>query len=58
MDRQTLSTTAKRIKADFSMSNEAYGDLEVVFGLAFAFGATFFGFLSDRISVRWLIQPS
>jgi ACS family hexuronate transporter-like MFS transporter len=54
MDRQTLSTAAARVKTDLGLSNEQYGDLEMWFGYAFAFGALGFGVLSDHISVRWL----
>ena len=54
MDRQTLSTAAVRVKADFDLTNEQYGDLEMWFGYAFAFGALGFGVLADCVSVRWL----
>ena len=54
MDRQTLANTAPRIKAEFHLSSEQYGHLELAFGLAFACGATLFGIVADRTSVRWL----
>lgn len=54
MDRQTLSTASLRVKTDFGLSNEQYGDVEMWFGYAFAFGALGFGVLADRVSVRWL----
>ncbi len=54
MDRQTLSNLAVRITEQFDLSNEQYGDLEFVFGVAFALGSLFFGILADRLSVRWL----
>jgi len=54
MDRQTLSNLAVRISEQFSLSNEQYGDMEFVFGIAFACGSLFFGVVADRVSVRWL----
>src|SRR5215210_3513500 len=54
MDRQTLANSAVRISPEFSMSQEQYGNLEAGFGLAFAAGSLFFGFLADKVSVRWL----
>ncbi len=54
MDRQTLANLAVRITQQFQLTNEQYGDLELVFGVAFAIGSLFFGILADRISVRWL----
>lgn len=54
MDRQTLSNTSKRITDEFQLSEEQYGNLELAFGLAFAAGATMFGFIADKVSVRWL----
>lgn len=54
MDRQTLSNTSKRITDEFKLSEEQYGNLELAFGLAFAAGATIFGFIADKVSVRWL----
>ena len=54
MDRQTLSNLSVRITRELSLNNERYGNLELGFGWAFAAGSLFFGFLSDRISVRFL----
>lgn len=54
MDRQTLSNLSVRITQSFSLTEEQYGDFEVVFGLAFAVGSLFFGIVADRVSVRWL----
>ena len=54
MDRQTLSNTSKRITDEFKLSDEQYGNLELAFGLAFACGATVFGVIADKTSVRWL----
>ena len=54
MDRQTLSNASVRIKDEFQLNKEQYGDLETAFGLAFAVGATVFGIIADKVSVRWL----
>ncbi|MBX3422598.1 MAG: MFS transporter [Pirellulaceae bacterium] len=54
MDRQTLSNMAVRITEQFQLSNEQYGDLEFLFGVAFACGSLFFGVLADRVNVRLL----
>lgn len=57
MDRQTLSNLAVRITQQFELNNEQYGDMEFVFGVAFAVGSLFFGSISDRVSVR-LLYPA
>lgn len=54
MDRQTLANAAVRITTQFHLSQEQYGNLELVFGWAFAVGSTFFGIAVDRLPVRWL----
>ena len=54
MDRQTLANAAVRIVNEFKLSKEQYGDLELAFGWAFAAGSLLFGFIADRVSVRWL----
>src|SRR5882672_1004914 len=54
MDRQTLANAAVRIINEFNLSKEKYGDLELAFGWAFAAGSLLFGFIADRVSVRWL----
>jgi ACS family hexuronate transporter-like MFS transporter len=54
MDRQTLSQLITTIKQEFQLNDAQYGDLEFYFGLAFAAGAAFFGFLVDRVGPRWL----
>jgi ACS family hexuronate transporter-like MFS transporter len=54
MDRQTLANAAVRITGEFHLSKEQYGELELAFGWAFAVGSLVFGFLADRVSVRWL----
>lgn len=54
MDRQTLSLTITEITAELKLNNEQYGDLEKIFGYAFAAGGLLFGLLADRFSIRWL----
>ena len=54
MDRQTLANAAVRITDEFGMSQEEYGNLEAGFGWAFAAGSLFFGFVADKVSLRWL----
>jgi ACS family hexuronate transporter-like MFS transporter len=54
MDRQTLANAATRITREFRLSQEQYGNLEFVFGWAFAVGSLLFGIAADRVSVRWL----
>jgi MFS transporter, ACS family, hexuronate transporter len=54
MDRQTLANAAVRITKEFHLSQEDYGKLEAVFAYAFAAGSLVFGWLADRVSVRWL----
>ncbi|MGA0040014.1 MAG: MFS transporter [Pirellulales bacterium] len=54
MDRQTLSNLVPRITAEWQLTNEQYGDMEFVFGVAFALGSLVFGFAADKVSVRWL----
>lgn len=54
MDRQTLANLAVRITDQFQLSDQQYGDLEFVFGVAFACGSLFFGILADIVPVRIL----
>lgn len=54
LDRQALAVTSNRITTEFELSEKQYGNLEMGFGLAFAAGAAIFGFLVDRVSVRWV----
>jgi ACS family hexuronate transporter-like MFS transporter len=54
MDRQTLANAAVRITTQFHLNQEQYGNLELVFGWAFAVGSLCFGIVVDRISVRWV----
>ena len=54
MDRQTLSIAAVRITRELQLTKEMYGNLELAFGWAFACGSLLFGFIADRVNVRWL----
>ena len=54
LDRQTLAVTSVRVTRELGLNNEQYGRLELCFGCAFAFGATVFGWIADRTSIRWL----
>jgi len=54
MDRQTLAVAAPRIKEEFNLGPIQYGNVEAIFGYSFALGTLLWGFLVDRISVRWI----
>lgn len=54
MDRQTLGNVQIRIAEEFHLNNEAYGNIEFGFGVAFAVGAIVFGVTADMVNVRWL----
>jgi MFS transporter, ACS family, hexuronate transporter len=54
MDRQTLANASVRISREFQLTQTQYGNVEAVFGYAFAAGSLVFGWLADRMSVRWL----
>jgi ACS family hexuronate transporter-like MFS transporter len=54
MDRQTLANASVRISREFGLSQTQYGNVEAVFGYAFAAGSLVFGYLADRVSLRWL----
>ena len=54
MDRQTLANAAVRISREFGLTQTQYGNVEAVFGYAFAAGSLVFGWLADRVSLRWL----
>jgi len=54
MDRQTLANAAVRISNEFNLSEAQYGNVEAVFGYAFAAGSIVFGWLADRASLRTL----
>jgi ACS family hexuronate transporter-like MFS transporter len=58
MDRLTLNLTAVRIKLDLNLSNQEYGTIEGLFGVAFAAGALLFGWMADRWNVRWIYALS
>jgi ACS family hexuronate transporter-like MFS transporter len=54
MDRQLLSSLADRILKDLSLNEAQYGNLEFGFGIAFAVGSLGFGWLVDRLNVRYV----
>jgi len=54
MDRQTLAGASVRITREFGLSQTQYGQIEAVFGYAFAAGSLVFGWMADRYSVRQL----
>ena len=54
MDRQTLANASVRITKEFGLNQAQYGQVEAVFGYAFAAGSLVFGWLADRTSIRWL----
>ena len=54
LDRQTLASASARVKSEFELLNEQYGDVEAAFGYGFVVGSIVFGFLADMVSIRWL----
>lgn len=52
MDRQTLSGLSVRITQEFGMTKTQYGQVEAVFGYAFAAGSVVFGWMADRFAVH------
>jgi ACS family hexuronate transporter-like MFS transporter len=54
LDRQTLASASARIKSEFGLVNEQYGDIEAAFGYGFVLGSIVFGLLADAVSIRWL----
>jgi ACS family hexuronate transporter-like MFS transporter len=54
MDRQTLANASVRISREFHLTQTQYGNVEAVFGYAFAAGSLVFGWLADRMALRWL----
>ena len=54
MDRQTLANAAVRITRELHLDQQQYGVLERDFGWAFAVGSLVFGWLADKVPVRWL----
>jgi MFS transporter, ACS family, hexuronate transporter len=54
VDRVTFNQLKQPILHAFDLNNRNYGQIESVFGTAFALGAIIFGWLADRWGVRWL----
>jgi ACS family hexuronate transporter-like MFS transporter len=54
LDRQTLASASVRITRELHLNQEEYGNLELAFGWAFAAGSLVFGWLADKVPVRWL----
>jgi ACS family hexuronate transporter-like MFS transporter len=54
VDRVTLNQLKQPILHAFALDNRNYGQIESVFGSAFALGAILFGWLADRWNVRRL----
>ncbi len=54
MDRQTLAGASVRISREFGLNQAGYGQIEAVFGYAFAAGSLVFGWMADRYSIRRL----
>jgi ACS family hexuronate transporter-like MFS transporter len=54
LDRLTVNVLALDIQREFQLNDEQYGYLELGFGLAFAGGSIFFGWLVDRLGPYWL----
>ncbi len=54
MDRQTLAGASVRISREFHLTQTQYGEIESVFGYAFAAGSVVFGWMADRFPVRWV----
>ena len=54
LDRQTLASASARIKTEFGLVNEQYGNIEASFGYGFVIGSIVFGVLADIVSIRWL----
>ena len=52
MDRQTLAGASVRISREFHLTQTQYGQVEAVFGYAFAAGSLVFGWMADRFPVR------
>ena len=53
-NRQVLPISATRMMQELGLSNEEYGRIEAVFGLAFGTGALLGGCVADCIKIRWL----
>lgn len=57
MDRMTLSSASVRVTDEFRLTDQQYGNVELVFGWAFGLGSLCFGFLADRMRV-YLLYPA
>jgi ACS family hexuronate transporter-like MFS transporter len=58
MDRLALNLTSSMVRRAFWLDERDYGQLESVFAFAFALGSICFGWLADRINVRWLFPAA
>jgi ACS family hexuronate transporter-like MFS transporter len=54
MDRVSLNQMAVRIQTALDLNDLEYSRLESGFSFAFAVGAVTFGFIVDRVNVRWV----
>jgi ACS family hexuronate transporter-like MFS transporter len=54
MDRQVLAVTLPTLKKEYHLAEARVGRLEGTFGLAFAAGSLFFGWLADRVGPKFL----
>lgn len=54
MDRVSLNQMAVRIQTALDLNDLEYSRLESGFSFAFAVGAVAFGFIVDRVNVRWV----
>jgi ACS family hexuronate transporter-like MFS transporter len=54
IDRLALNLQSKDMMGVLEFGKLEYGFIESAFGFAFAIGAILFGWLADRINVRWL----
>ena len=54
MDRQALALSKTSIRDDIGMDDAQYGELIFIFNIGFGLGALLFGWLVDKVSLRWL----
>jgi ACS family hexuronate transporter-like MFS transporter len=54
MDRQALTQTGPEILADFRINEEDYSKFGVYFNIGFGIGALLFGYLVDKINLRYM----
>ncbi|MBM7368477.1 MFS transporter [Gordonia hydrophobica] len=54
-DKSVIAFAGVQIQADLGLSSEQFGLLQSAFFWLFAAGALFFGWLSSRVSLRWLL---